>query len=244
MIDLARIEECVAEKDPYNWAFIDQVFLTADSRRLTRTYPRDGFKTVDGYDGEKGYRYEVRSLIGMGATATSHHGRLSAAWRRLAADLLSPAYRRAMSRLTGLDLSALPIEVNVFHFGPGDWQGPHLDLIDKVATHIFYFNQARQSDEGGFFRVLRSRDPNDVAAEIAPVIGNSVVVVRSDQSWHMVSKVAEGSSASRRSMTVTFYRPASVSTMWPAGDPALLHPYPPPESASGYSQRLKSLFKR
>ena len=149
-----------------------------------------------------------------------------------------------MSRLTGLGLASLPVEVNVFHFGPGDWQGPHLDLKDKVATHIFYFNEARHSDEGGFFRVLGSKNPDDVAAEIAPVVGNSAVVVRSEESWHMVSKVSAASSTTRRSMTVTLYRPGSVSTMWPPGDAALLHRYPPAEGMAGYSQRLKSLFKR
>ena len=49
------------------------------------------------------------------------------------------------------------------------------------------------------------------------IVGNSSVLVRSEKSWHAVSRVAESSRCSRRSVTVTFYRPGSVSTMWPPG---------------------------
>ena len=49
--------------------------------------------------------YLSRSLVHMGAEGPSHPEGLSADWRRLAADLLSPAYRRALARLTGRDLA-------------------------------------------------------------------------------------------------------------------------------------------
>jgi hypothetical protein len=54
------------------------------------------------------------------------------------------------------------------------------------------------------------------------------VLVRSDDSWHAVSRVVDGSESSRRS--VTFYKPGSVSTMWPPGEEPALHPYPPASS--------------
>ena len=72
---------------------------------------------MTGYDGEKGYQYEARSLIAMGATSPAHAQSLSPAWRQLAEDLLSVEYREAMSHLTGIDLTPLPIEANVFHYG-------------------------------------------------------------------------------------------------------------------------------
>jgi hypothetical protein len=49
--------------------------------------------------------------------------------------------------------------------------------------------------------------------------------VRSDNSWHAVSPVVRDSPISRRSVTVTFYRPGSLSSMWPAGDTTPLHRY-------------------
>jgi hypothetical protein len=225
MLRIGRIEEKILEADPYEWALIDQVFAPGDASELARSFPRDQFKTIVGYDGEKGYEYVARSLIHMGADAPSHADGLSAAWLELAGDLLSPAYRAAMSRLTGRDLSKALIEVNVVHYGPGAWLGPHLDLREKQATHVFYFNESWDKKDGGCLGILRSSDPNDVVADIAPIVGSSVVIVRSDRSWHTVFRVVNGCRQSRRSMNVIFHLPGSISSMWPPGDSAPLHPY-------------------
>jgi hypothetical protein len=66
---------------------------------------------------------------------------------------------------------------------------------------------------------------SDSIAEISPVVGNSSVLVRSNNSWHSVSKVVDGCRTSRRSMNVIFYHPGAVSTMWPTGDMTALHRY-------------------
>src|SRR5215204_6149008 len=116
MIDLTRITSQTLSSEPYRWAFVDQLFSAADAQALADTFPRDHFKTVKGYDGEKGYEYEARSLIHMGAHAATYPEYLSPAWQRLATDLLSPEYREAMSSFTGVDLSNLAIEANAFHY--------------------------------------------------------------------------------------------------------------------------------
>lgn len=225
MINIDRIEREELATQPYHWAFVNDLFTPEDAAALVASFPRDNFKTVAGYDGEKGYEYEARSLIDMGATVASHAKELSDAWSQLAADLLSPAYRQAMTHLTRCDLTVVPMEVNVFHYGPGAWLGPHVDLKDKIVTHVLYFNEDWNRRDGGCLNVLSSSDMSDVVAEIPPVIGNSSVLVRSEKSWHAVSRVVEGCSRSRRSMTVTFYRPGSISTMWPPGDKTPLHRY-------------------
>ena len=92
-------------------------------------------------------------------------------------------------------------------------------------THVLYFNRSWNSADGGCLSILRSADPADLVAEIPPIVGNSSVLVRSDNSWHAVSRVAKNSASSRRSVTVTFYPPGSVSSMWPPGDTTPLHRY-------------------
>jgi SM-20-related protein len=228
VIDLTRIDAQTLSTEPYSWAFIGELFSPSDAAALVESYPEDSFKTLIGSDGEKGWEYEARSLIHMGASAPSHPENLSREWQQLADDLVSPGYREAMSRLTGLDLTASPIEVNVFHYGPGAWMGPHKDLADKIVTHILYFNEEDwDPGTGGCLAILRSSEMSDVETEIPPVVGNSAVLVRSEQSWHAVSRVADGSSTSRRSVTVTFYKPGAVSTMWPPGEETPLHRYAP-----------------
>src|SRR4051812_20892448 len=199
MIDLTKLTPDALAREPYNWAFVDGLFSPADASALARTFPRDHFKTIGGYDGEKGFQYEARSLVGMGATEATHAGRLSEPWRRLTAELLSGEYRAAVSRVTGLDVSGLWMEANVSHYGERAWLGPHVDLEDKVVTHVFYFNEVWDELDGGCLTVLSSGDMKDVVKIVAPRVGNSAVLVRSQNSWHAVSPVREGCRTSRRS---------------------------------------------
>ena len=242
MIDLQRITSNSLSSDPYNWALIDRVFEPADAAALVQTFPRDCFKTVKGYDGEKGYEYEARSLISMGANVASHAETLSPAWRSLADALVSPEYQKAMSDLTGLDLETLPIEVNIFHYGRSAWLGPHVDLADKLVTHIFYFNETWNESDGGCLAILRGSDMTETVKIIPPVAGNSAVLVRSTNSWHAVTRVRDDCRISRRSMAVTFYRPGSPSTMWPVGDTTPLHHYTGEHSPLG--RRLRQWANR
>jgi hypothetical protein len=225
MIDLTKLTPEALAHEPYRWAFVGGLFSPEDAAALARTFPRDHFKTVGGYDGEKGFQYEARSLVGMGAAGAAHAGRLSESWRRFSAELLSGEYRAALSRMTGLDMSGLWMEANVSHYGARAWLGPHVDLEDKVVTHVFYFNESWDESDGGCLTVLRSSDMDDVVKVVPPLVGNSAVLVRSENSWHAVSRVREGCRVSRRSLTVTFYRPGSLSTMWPEGDATPLHDY-------------------
>ena len=225
MLDLTQIKQQAMQTEPYRWAFLNGLFSTADAAPLAITFPRDRFKTVTGFDGEKSYRYRSRSLVHMGATSPTHPESLSPAWQQLAADLLSPKYRLAVERISGLTLTQSPMEVNVFHYGPGSWLGPHLDLKAKMTTHVLYFNENWHHKDGGNLAILRSSDPADIVAEVLPVVGNSALLVRSDRSWHTVSRVAEDCHTSRRSMNVIFHLPDSVSTMWPPGEDPVLETY-------------------
>jgi hypothetical protein len=225
MLDLNRIATARLESAPFPWAQIDGLFSPGDAEALARSYPRDHFKTLANRGGEKDYDYDARSLIRHGSDSLTFEADLSDAWRRLGRQILSREYRDAMSRLTSIDLSAAPLEVNVSHYGPGASLGPHPDLADKVVTHILYFNREWRSEDGGCLQILASRNAADVVAEVMPLVGNSAVLVRGDDSWHAVSRVAEGCTRSRRSVTVTFYRPGTDSSMWPEGDPTPLHDY-------------------
>ncbi|MEO8028129.1 MAG: 2OG-Fe(II) oxygenase [Bryobacteraceae bacterium] len=225
MLNFSRLEQSELETTPFEWKFIDQLFAAEDAAAIAATFPRDHFKDVAGYDGEKGYIYASRSLVHMGATSPSHADHLSAPWRALAADLVSPAYRAAMSKLTRRDLSACPMEVNVIHYGPGAWLGPHLDLKAKLATHVLYFNEEWRREDGGCLGILGSSNPADLVAEIDPIVGNSALIVRSEKSWHTVSRVDSRCRLSRRSMNVIFHEPGSISTMWPPSAKPQLHDY-------------------
>jgi Rps23 Pro-64 3,4-dihydroxylase Tpa1-like proline 4-hydroxylase len=225
MLDLQRIAQQKMETKPYQWAVIDQLFSQENAALLASSFPGDKFKKVKGYDGEKSYEYMSRSLVHMGASVASHAEGLSPAWRALAGDLLSEEYRAAVRQIAGLNLTTAPMEVNVIHYGPGAYMGPHVDLKTKIVTHVLYFNEIWDPQLGGCINILKSSNPADVLTQVLPVVGNSVLLVRSRKSWHSVSRVAQGCLTSRRSINVIFHRPGSVSTMWPPGDNPVLQDY-------------------
>jgi SM-20-related protein len=226
MIELNRISRTRLETEPYRWAAIDKLFSPEDAAALAATFPRDHFKRLAQYDGQKDFEYEIRCLIRMGELSLSRARYLSGPWRALANALLSPPYRTAMASLTGIDLSIAPLEVNVFHYPPGGSHGAHPDHRDKIVTHVIYFNESWNDDDGGCLTILRSSDLRDVAMTVSPLVGNSAVLVRSDDSWHAVSHVSKNCRLSRRSLTATFYRPGCVSTVWPSWDRVLFHDTP------------------
>jgi hypothetical protein len=238
MIDLTRIAAARLNTTPYRWGAIDGLYAPSDAKKLAATYPRDHFRLISGYGGEKDYEYEARALIGMGSNGIAYESDLSDAWRALARDLISPEYRKAMSALTGVDLTDALLEVNVFHYGPGSSLGPHSDLPDKVVTHVLYFNETWNPADGGCLRILAAKDERALVAEIPPTVGNSAVLVRADNSWHAVSRVISDSRDSRRSVTATFYRPGSLSSMWPPGETFEPHQY-----GGGFWSRIKSKLR-
>lgn len=242
-IDVQRIRDSRLESTPYRWAAIDRLFSPDDATLLAQSFPTDRFKRLWEYGGKKDYEFHARELVGMGASAVSARGSLSPAWRALSEDLLSPEYREAIAALTGLDLREAPLEVNAFHYPPGSVHGPHPDLRDKLVTHVLYFNEPWGDDDGGCLAILRSSDAADIAHEVAPRVGNSAVLVRSDDSWHAVTPVAKNSRISRRSVTAVFYRPGSVSTMWPPGDATPLHDYGVTRSSGWLRRAIRGLLR-
>jgi Rps23 Pro-64 3,4-dihydroxylase Tpa1-like proline 4-hydroxylase len=225
VMNLTDLRNHRLESFPYAWAAINNLLRAKDLEGLAATYPCDHFKRVNRFDAERNYEYEARSLIGMGEPSIAYREDLSDAWQRLAMELLSPEYRSAMTALTGCDLSQAPLEANVFHYGPGGSMDAHRDLPEKIVTHVLYFNRSWEAGNGGCLQILRSSNPEDILAEIPPLAGYSSIIVRSENSWHAVSRVASGVVVSRRSVTITFYRPGSVSTMWPPEDNTPLHHY-------------------
>lgn len=225
MLNLDRLHSSALKTAPYQWAAPSDLFAPEDAVRLARGYPRDHFKTVHGHDGEKGYEHEVRCLIAIGANEVSHREDLSRAWQALGDDLLSADYRRAIGECSGVDTSSLLLEANLFYYEAGNWMGPHVDLPAKVVTHVLYFNDAWDEADGGCLTILRSSNADDVEQVIRPLVGQSALLVRSDRSWHAVTRVRPGCLASRTAVTVTFWQPGSASTMWTPHDASPLHWY-------------------
>lgn len=226
ILRLQRVLGADMRTTPFEWAFIDELFSPADAASLAHTFPTDHFATIAAVGGEKDYRYEARSLVRFGTSDVTHAECLSPAWQRLANDLASPAYRSALGALTGRDLSDCPLEVNVSHYGRDALLGAHTDLPDKVLTQVLYFNDEWNPEHGGTLAIQSSREAADDDVIVTPLVGHSVVLVRSSHSWHAVRPVTSAAASSRRSLTAVFHQPGTTSSMWPDDATPELHDYP------------------
>lgn len=206
--DWAAISRKRLHDYPYKWGLIDEVFpdrRVLDS--LESEFPGVGFRLTERPSaklGAKGYRSHNLPLVQAGVPVPDKVRQLTPLWTAFVSELRSPAYRRAVAALTGRRLDRCTLEIRAVRYGPGSWIDPHTDRTDKVVTQIWYFNSSWPPRRAGVLRILRSASAHDVAAEVRPRLGASVVLVPSDRSWHAVTPVADDSPEDRRTLLVHF----------------------------------------
>ncbi|MGJ5892168.1 prolyl hydroxylase family protein [Streptomyces niveiscabiei] len=211
LVDIDTISRAELEQDPFGHAVIPRSFVTdAVAERLRGEFSDAGFEESQRTDvnrSDKQYRMFNRSLVTAGAVDRDQVGALPASWQQLVEDVVSRPYRAALSALTGVDLDACLVEARMTRYARGCWIEPHTDRPDKAVTHLFYFNDGWDARWSGDLRLLRSADMADCAKRVAPTTGTSVVLVRSDRSWHGVPPVADSCPVDRRALLVHFVRP-------------------------------------
>jgi Rps23 Pro-64 3,4-dihydroxylase Tpa1-like proline 4-hydroxylase len=133
-----------------------------------------------------------------GATAD-----LSSAWLQLARELQESSYRDALALATGVDLSAARLGAAFWRYPRAGFLGPHVDEPYKLVSHVIYFSDDWSPSWGGELRILD--DAGALHSFVTPSLGNSVVVVRSQNSWHEVAPVSSDSASVRKSLQVVFH---------------------------------------
>ncbi|MGW1059899.1 2OG-Fe(II) oxygenase [Micromonospora rubida] len=200
--------------DPFPWAYYERAF--ADPAKLIEAFPTSGFewhsqRRILEAIGKKGsdawYQHNVstRALLELGETKPHEPDALDDVWLQVAEDLTSAEYRERLSDLTGIDVRGLKMQAHFWRFDEGAFFTPHVDKAHKIVTHLMYLTDNWTSEMGGCFRVLSSNDPEDVHTEIPPVPNNSLVLRRTDNAWHSVSRIAMGGNRSRKLLQVWFW---------------------------------------
>lgn len=195
---------------PFNWINITNLFT--DGNSLVDSYPTDSYRNIMVNSKERQYDYDVRAIVRLNSKVVENRNLLDPHWQKFADYVISDKYRQFVEGITGIRTANLPIEVNLFKYSKNCFMDAHQDLNTKVITQVVYFNKDWQFDNGGCLNILNSKDVNDVHKRILPVIGNSVIIIRSENSWHSVETTL--CDESRRSVTITFYKTGSQSPMW------------------------------
>lgn len=183
--------------DPYIWSAVEDFFDPAMMLDLLSEFPADGFRIA----GPGPKSFFIRSLVVNSALPSSTTD-LSPTWQSMGRILASPDYRVRLGEFVGRDLSRLRIDATLCRYTPGCWLPPHTDRDIRDTTHVIYFNREWSPEWGGMFQILASERPDDIVAEVVPKLNISVVMVRSERSWHAVSSVVPGVERDRLSLLI------------------------------------------
>lgn len=190
--------------DPYRWVETPPGLLLdlEEAQVLARSFPAGDYVLKDeSQRQEKAYRNLSRPV--RADSVWYQLETLPAQWRSLIEFVATPRYAGWVSAILEFDPESLAdVEIRLVRHAVGGLAGPHTDRDDKLFSHIVYFDERWGPDWGGSFQVLRSDDPADVVASVIPGLGNSVMLRRSDHSWHQVTPVTPSAGADRQSLLI------------------------------------------
>ena len=120
--------------------------------------------------------------------------------------LESPAFRAAVERKFGVDLTGRPTMYTVRGFVREKDGSIHTDSTTKIITVLLYLNE-RWEQDAGRLRLLRGPDNlEDYVAEVPPFGGTLLIFKRADNSWHGHKSV----SGPRRAIQLNWVTDAGV----------------------------------
>ncbi len=192
----------ILSNTPYRWGMVPS-FTDADvAQRLTEQFPTSDFVSSSKTLGEPGdtKMYSLETLCIKPETP------LPIVWQEFICYLRSPQYKEHVEELIGIGLDSARLNLTLWRYYSSQWLGPHTDKPEKIVSQIFNFNQDWPLEWGGCLRILRSDSPQDIHREIPPELNSSVIIHRSDRSWHMVTPVSDVAPAGicRRVLTAVF----------------------------------------
>jgi hypothetical protein len=222
MLNLQSIRTAAMQKAPYNWALIKNLLPRAATSELAANFPHEEFQLSQG----DGYAYfwgkilapssdiplmlkssddRWRKRLAQGRL-TNDLGHLSQIWQQLIEELWTDSYRAALAEMSGVKLRNCVMDIGFRRYQPGQLHHPHTDEPNKVLTHLLFFNQKWPVHWGGCLRILKNSHPESAFQDILPLSDSSVVIVRSDNSWHTVTPLTSPASEYRLALRVAFFQ--------------------------------------
>ncbi|MFY9510841.1 MAG: 2OG-Fe(II) oxygenase [Rubrivivax sp.] len=173
---------------------------------LKQAYPTSGFTQAERLTGsDKTYQMDVLKVVDKGHTVDLPKW-IDPVWQGLVADLTGERYLDALSEACGLPLNTSKVDVTFFRFRDGGGISSHLDHPGKLATQIFYFNEAWLDSWGGGLVILNSQDAQERADVLYPRLDRSVLLVRGERSWHCVEPTSSAASTPRMTLQLEFWK--------------------------------------
>ncbi|MEH2298160.1 MAG: 2OG-Fe(II) oxygenase [Nostoc sp.] len=222
MLNFQSILTTAMQKAQLYGALIKNLLSTEASLELAVSFPYEEFRLSEG----EGYGYSWGKMLATSedislmlkssdnrwrqrmeqGRLTYDLGHLSNVWQQLIEGLWTDSYRAAIAEMSGLELNNCVMDIGFRQYKLGQLHHPHTDEPNKVLTHLLFFNQQWSEDWGGCLRILKDSQPESAFQDILPLSDSSVVIVRSNNSWHMVTPLTCPVSECRLALRVAFFQ--------------------------------------
>jgi len=161
LIDIEKFRAAKLASDPYDYVIVPGFIRTEAFEPILKDYP------------------EIKER-GSFALSTLTYGPVFA---QLLDELKGDAFAAAVGEKFSISLAGTPNMITV-RGACGKKDGSiHTDTESKILSLLLYMNPSWETD-GGRLRLLRSKNIEDVAAEVPPVAGTLLIFRRCDHSWH------------------------------------------------------------
>lgn len=219
MLNLDAICNGVIQKYPYHWIIFNNLIPEPQLIELFNSFPYEKFpERPGGLILDQGA--EVVTNIEQFYDATKNKlyvyplPKLNSVWQTLVDELVSFAYREAITKLTGLNLDRHLIRISLSQIDSTANKdlAPHKDSwfvnnrnSGMALSHLFYFSEDWDTNWGGSLQILANEQRESVFQEIPPKLGNSVLFVCEHNAWHVVSPISPVALYKRQHLMLRFY---------------------------------------
>ncbi|WP_334693063.1 2OG-Fe(II) oxygenase [Nostoc sp.] len=139
---------------------------------------------------------------------------LKPVWNNLIVELRSSTYRYALEELTKLNLENHFLQFNFSRYNSGQRGTIHTDPPFASLVQIFYFNEEWNRDWGGCLRILKDENPQSVFRDILPLLGSSIIILPSENSWHTVTPVIPEVNRTRLTFVLIFFQQSAEAVLY------------------------------
>lgn len=204
VLDLDQLQRAQVYREPFPYGVISRPVQPQFRDRLLAEFPTCGFEKVEKSSQGKKYRMYHRTFIDKRDGSAKLDG-LASIWGELYRDLTSPLYRSVVAELTGTNLENCSIGASFWRYEHQCFLSTHTDKPEKVVTQLIYLEDEWDESWGGCLHLHREGEGYPIFRTIKPMIDQSVLLVRTDNSWHSVSPVVKGE-RNRKSLQIVFWK--------------------------------------
>lgn len=210
MINFLAIDNAKIITHPFLHAEFHNLLTSDDVQSLINTLPNGADQRLSRQQGsDKTYRNTTTVLLELGAVRYNPKNKLSSRWIHFLDLISSRDYRVYCSKMFGSELINCQPEITIRKYQHDDYISAHTDRDCVYATQLIFLNTNWNENWGGLLYFMTDAEKD--YCKFIPHFSSSIMFIRSESSWHRVSKVVQ-QGVERIALQIAFWRKSEKVT--------------------------------